>query len=66
MAEKEIRLKYKSMPELLDDMDYLVQLGFANLDYDQNTGRLNYQMNESGILALKKYLRDGNNSHEDC
>jgi len=55
MDKKEIKLKYKSMSQLLDDMDYLVQLGFAEIVFDSNTQREGYRIRENGIIALKDY-----------
>ena len=58
MDKKEIKLKYKSMSQFLDDMDYLVQLGFAEIVFDPNTQREGYRIGENGIMALKEYTKN--------
>jgi len=52
MRNKKISLKYKGMQHLVKDLDYLVELGFAEFVPDPKTGEYGYRFKEDGVKLL--------------
>ena len=52
MRNKKISLKYKAMQHLVEDLDYLVELGFAEFVPDPKTGEYGYRFKENGVQLL--------------
>jgi len=55
MRNKQISLKYKAMQHLFKDMEYLVELGFAELVTDPNTGEDGWRIKPEGLKLLENY-----------
>lgn len=64
MRNKELRLKYQAMSQLMNDMDILVDLGFAECLENPETGEIGYRLKENGIQAMKNYHQELNSEVE--
>lgn len=53
MRNKQIKLKYKAMQHLVEDLDCLVSLGFAEFVPDPKTGEYGYRFKEDGVKLLE-------------
>ena len=57
MEKKKIleNLKYDSMAELIEDMDVMVAMGFAEEVEDPKTGKHGYRITPAGIKMFQYY-----------
>lgn len=53
MRNKQIKLKYKKMQYLFEDMNYLTRLGFAEYVTDPETGEDGWRIKPEGIKLLE-------------
>ena len=58
MRNKQINLKYKAMQHLMNDMNYLVDLGFAEYINDPETGKDGWRIMPEGIKLLENYQKE--------
>ena len=55
MRNKELKLKYKAMEHLVEDMECLVDLGFAEYVVDPDTGKDGWKITPEGLKLLENY-----------
>jgi hypothetical protein len=60
MRNKKISLKYKAMQHLVEDLDCLVSLGFAEFVPDPKTGEYGYRFKEDGVKLLENMKQETN------